>query len=75
MASIHTRRLVPVLLIGLLAACGAPSASTPSTSPTASSAAAGELDGIKTYLLGQTTELNKHAAQLKTQADQYCQLA
>jgi len=75
MAHTHSRQLVPALLIGLLAACGAPAASIPSTSPSAASATAGELDGIKTYLLGQTTELSTHTAQLKTQADQYYQLA
>ncbi len=64
-----------VLALGMLAACGAPAASTPSTSPSASGAASGNLDGIKTYLLGQTTELSKHTAQLTTQADQYYQLA
>lgn len=62
-----------VLALGMLAACGAPAVSTPAAAP--SSAAANELDGIKTYLLGQTTELSKHTAQLKTQADQYYQLA
>jgi hypothetical protein len=56
-------------------ACGVPTTSTPAASPSASGAAGGELDGIKTYLLRQTAELSKHTAQLKTQAEQYYQLA
>jgi hypothetical protein len=79
---IVARRFVPtllLLLVCMLAACGAPAASAPTAAPAptapAAPAASADLSGIKTYLVGKAGELKAASADLKAISDRYYDMA
>lgn len=63
----------------IVSACAPPPAAAPSAAPTQAPAAAAEakadLNGIKTYLVGQTAKLKAATGALKATSDQYFELA
>lgn len=74
-----TRQPALALLLLMLAACGAPAASTPAIqSPAVSTTTGGtqaDLGGIKSYLLSTAGTLKTNTAALKAASDRYYELA